>query len=446
MTISNTNRKDVHVTNGTCIYWPYTFQLTTTDGADLFLYETEIASGEITKITDNFTKDLTNTRIIYPTAGTPRPTGYKITVARETPKTQGTSLATQSFDPKNMERGLDKLTAMVQEMDETVSRAAVASISEEGNNFSFPAPVAGDVIGWNAEGTALINLKNTTLGIEAEMLASTAATEAATLAIEVAVDTIEAAVAAAATVPGIFTNFKAVNGASPDTQITITANAGTLWSATNQPFTVSDISLTITSTASGINGLSVGTLAGSTWYYIWIGYNPTTSTIGAWLDPSDSAPTVPSGYTYYARTPSTWLTDGTANKYLMRLETLGSRTQYVITAGTNTANMPLVASGVLGNVSTPIYVATDIGAFVPPTASVIRLVPATFAAGVLSVAPNNGYGAYNSTTNPPPIMTGQSTTFGTSELMLESSNIYCASSIAQAYLRCLGWTDILGMS
>jgi hypothetical protein len=179
MTVQNTNRKDVYLTNGTTIYWPYTFEIFTTDGSDLALYETNLTTGETKLIDTNLTRDIINSRIKYPRTGSPRPEGYKITVARITERTQGIDLETQSFDPKNMERGLDKLTAMVQEIDETVSRAAVADISQQGVNFTFPSPVGGKVIGWNAEGTGLINLDNTTLGIEAQMLAATEAAQTA---------------------------------------------------------------------------------------------------------------------------------------------------------------------------------------------------------------------------------------------------------------------------
>jgi hypothetical protein len=179
MTVQNTNRKDVYLTNGTTVYWPYTFEIFTTDGSDLALYETNLTTGETKLIDANFTRDIINSRIKYPRTGSPRPEGYKITVARVTERTQGADLQTQTFDPKNMERGLDKLTAMVQEIDETVSRAAVADISQHGVNFTFPSPVGGKVVGWNAEGTGLINLDNTTLGIEAQMLAATEAAQTA---------------------------------------------------------------------------------------------------------------------------------------------------------------------------------------------------------------------------------------------------------------------------
>ncbi|HBF39768.1 MAG TPA: hypothetical protein DDW50_20950 [Firmicutes bacterium] len=185
MTVQNTNRKDVYTTNGTTIYWPYTFEIFTTDGSDIKLYETNISTGDTVEITENLTKEIDNNRIKYPTSGEPRPTGYKITVARLTGRTQGTTLSTQSFDPKNMEKGLDKLTAIAQELDETNSRSVTASISEQGQGYSFPSPIPGKILGWNNNGDGLINLDNTSAGMEATLIQqSQNATQAANNATE----------------------------------------------------------------------------------------------------------------------------------------------------------------------------------------------------------------------------------------------------------------------
>lgn len=179
MTVQNTNRKDVYLTNGKAIYWPYTFEIFTTNGSDIKLYETNISTGDTVEITENFTRDIDNDRIKYPTSGEARPTGYKITVARVTERTQGATLSTQSFDPKNMEKGLDRLTAIVQELDETVSRAAISDISNQNATYEFPAPAPAKVIGWNFDGTEFVNYDNpASAAATAETAAITATTQA----------------------------------------------------------------------------------------------------------------------------------------------------------------------------------------------------------------------------------------------------------------------------
>jgi len=50
-------------------------------------------------------------------------------------------------------------------------------------------------------------------------------------------------------------------------------------------------------TVSGINGLDFGVEAANTWYYVWIIRNPTTGLVKGLLSLSDTAPTMPVGYT-----------------------------------------------------------------------------------------------------------------------------------------------------
>jgi hypothetical protein len=51
-------------------------------------------------------------------------------------------------------------------------------------------------------------------------------------------------------------------------------------------------------TASGLNGLDTGVEAANTWYYLWLIYNGTS--LDSLLSLSDTAPTMPGGYTYKA--------------------------------------------------------------------------------------------------------------------------------------------------
>lgn len=51
-------------------------------------------------------------------------------------------------------------------------------------------------------------------------------------------------------------------------------------------------------TTSGLDGLDTGVEAVSTWYHLWVIYNPTTFVAGGLLSLSSSAPTLPSGFTH----------------------------------------------------------------------------------------------------------------------------------------------------
>jgi hypothetical protein len=62
-------------------------------------------------------------------------------------------------------------------------------------------------------------------------------------------------------------------------------------------------------------GLDTGTVANSTWYYIWAIYNPTTEAADYLLSASATSPTMPGGYVYKRRIPKqgALLTNGSGN-------------------------------------------------------------------------------------------------------------------------------------
>ena len=57
-------------------------------------------------------------------------------------------------------------------------------------------------------------------------------------------------------------------------------------------------SQTLNTATSGAGGLDTGSLAASTWYYVYAIYNPATTTPGVLMSLSATAPTLPSGYTF----------------------------------------------------------------------------------------------------------------------------------------------------
>lgn len=222
----------------------------------------------------------------------------------------------------------------------------------------------------------------------------------------------------------------------------VTSNTAVSMSTTNNPFTGSGtLSLTLNTGTSGANGLDTGTLAASTFYYTYIIYG--TNGVACLMSLSQTAPTLPTGYSYFVRTGSILLD---SSKYLMRTLQLKDDVRYVVTPSTNTASLPLVATGVLGNVSTPTYVSASISGFVPPTASLISLLgflPAN-SGDTLLIAPNNSYGN-NSSTNQPPFnlsALGNAVSM-TYAMMLESTSIWVASLGATNTVSCLGWRDDL---
>lgn len=80
------------------------------------------------------------------------------------------------------------------------------------------------------------------------------------------------------------------------TSVQVLADTVKVQSTTGDFVDLSTVDVTATITTSGANGLDTGSEAASTWYYVWVIYNGTTTS--SLLSLSNSAPTMPSGYTY----------------------------------------------------------------------------------------------------------------------------------------------------
>lgn len=229
------------------------------------------------------------------------------------------------------------------------------------------------------------------------------------------------------------------------TQVQVTADALSVENASGIVARLASVNVTADISTSGANGLDTGSEASSTWYYVWVIWNGTTT--AALISASATAPTMPSGYTHKLRV-GTIRNDASSN--LWRTLQYGLRAQVAI--GTNPSGLPILASGNAGSITTPTWVAIPVSNFVPSTAAVINLCAVgsnTASDGTaFMIAPNNSYGAYNSTANPPPFMQQWSQQWvhlnvGLS-LTLESTSIYWANSAgASIEVALTGWEDNL---
>lgn len=204
----------------------------------------------------------------------------------------------------------------------------------------------------------------------------------------------------------------------------------------------SDLSLTASLSVSGVNGLDTGTSTTSTWYNIYIISNGTL--FGSLISLSPTAPTLPSGYTYYARVGS-FKTDGSANKYPLGFKQVGSKVKLTVATSSNVPQLPIMASGVAGSVTVPTWVAIPVTNYIPPTATSIYVVAsAQTGASQVGAAPNSSYGG-RAGSSPPPIFltyqTGGSQDTISSEFLLEDSNIWWASSGSANQVQCAGWEE-----
>lgn len=168
MAISNTDSKVVYNGNGATTVFPFTFALL--DVAHMKVILTDDKKVEQV-LTSDYLVDITNKTVTYPgwvsgqeppVANRPPvlPLGWKITLLRSVPATQETDLGDR-WPFKEIEAMVDKLTMVVQQLSEVSGRALVAPASVVGVSTELPAPEADKLIGWNANGTALVNTIST---------------------------------------------------------------------------------------------------------------------------------------------------------------------------------------------------------------------------------------------------------------------------------------------
>ena len=230
------------------------------------------------------------------------------------------------------------------------------------------------------------------------------------------------------------------NAGTPSTNVDVAAGTAVLVNPTgNVPyysvspsFTINLTTGTVTSTANGMDGEARPT---SGWVYL---YMISNGTLTAGLGSSTTSPTLPAGY-IYACYMGAMRTDGSAN--LLRTKQLGNRTQY-------TASPQQILLGATGSISVPTWTSFALGAYIPPTATTgIFSVGNNSTNSVTMVAPNSGYGAYTSTTNPPPclVQAGAGVVSNTQicEFLLESTNVY-AAAVNNGLILSFGWRDAVG--
>jgi hypothetical protein len=172
-------------------------------------------------------------------------------------------------------------------------------------------------------------------------------------------------------------------------------------------YRVANVAVSLDISAAGAGGLDTGTVAASTIYFKWLIYDPSTSTVAGLYSLSSTTPTMPTGYTCKALVGMD-ITDGTANKYLLNSVQYGN--VWTLKVGGNVSGYPALISGAAGAIgdvgvpTAPTWVSASLTAWVPSIASQVKVFLASSGGSGAMVAPSAAYGAYNSTTNPPPLV------------------------------------------
>lgn len=222
--------------------------------------------------------------------------------------------------------------------------------------------------------------------------------------------------------------------------ITMTADALVVSDSAGRTRTWRNASASIDMTAPSGNGagkLDTGSYTTDTWYFIWAIADGSNFAIMASL--SATAPTMPSGYTFKARIGSFRTWDEGFDVLFRSFIQRGQVVQYVVTAY---ENLQTISNGSTGSHTVPTWTSKAVAVFVPTTAVAIRM-QVSANAGVIMVAPNDQYGAYNDTAKPAPFVqqTGSSNFSQTIEMFLEGANVYVACSDSSGKVRCWGYVD-----
>jgi hypothetical protein len=233
------------------------------------------------------------------------------------------------------------------------------------------------------------------------------------------------------------------NAATPTTQIDVTCAEARIGAVR-----AGAVSVTINGAATGANALDTGTLANNTWYYVHLINDGTTT--AALLSLSATSPTMPAGYIYSYRIGAV-RTGGSAT--FLRTIQRGNAAQYEVITSSTTPNLRIAATGAAGSTTVPTWAAIALATFIPTNVAthVSAVVAAPNNGAAVMVAPNNDYGAYNSTTNPPPVVIGASSGVDARcvsfTLVLEEANIYWATpGAAGHFIAILGWADAVNAS
>lgn len=162
MTVSSTTIKAQANGNGvtTAFSFPYYFL----DETDLVVTTVVVSTGVET--TKTLTTDYTVTGALSPSGGTVTflvapPTGTRVTIRNVVPFTQTTDFTESSaFPAEANEQALDKLTLAGQNFGEQLGRSFQLPVSTAVvGPVAVEEPVASNLLGWNEDGTAIINVE-----------------------------------------------------------------------------------------------------------------------------------------------------------------------------------------------------------------------------------------------------------------------------------------------
>lgn len=237
------------------------------------------------------------------------------------------------------------------------------------------------------------------------------------------------------------------------TTVTVAADSVVLKNASTSYFLAAPVSATCNLGTNGaVNTLDTGTIAVNTWYAIYVIAKTDGTGIGTLASTSATAPTLPTGYTFFGRIG--WVQTINASATLYGTWQFGRSARYVVGLAQTTI-VPNITNGVQGTYSdlSPTLVSVSLARFVPTTASIAKIIGAQYwgahSQSNVLVAPSTAYGGTNmgpkgSAGNVFPIWLAGPTNAGNStamDILLESGSIAYAADASGGAISCYGWED-----
>lgn len=169
MTVAAATRKAGPFTgDGVNVSFPFTFKVF--QASDVLVVQTDTSGNETTQtLTSQYTVALNSNQDSNPggtvTMLAAPAVGYSLTLGSQVPYSQLTVLTnTGGFFPTVINDMLDKVTALVQQLSEKLSRALSLPFSAPaGVSLTLPLPAANKIISWNATANGLQNIDPATL-------------------------------------------------------------------------------------------------------------------------------------------------------------------------------------------------------------------------------------------------------------------------------------------
>lgn len=169
MTVNANPRRDGPYTGtGLIVAYPFSFKIF--EDTDLLIVRAEIATGITTDLVIDsdysvfMNPDQENNpggTVSYLVGGVPTalPITQSLTIVGNLPFTQPIDITNQGgFYPEVIEDGLDRVTMLVQQNEDAVSRALQLNVATDpGFDVQMPAPVPFNVLGWDSAGLQLVN-------------------------------------------------------------------------------------------------------------------------------------------------------------------------------------------------------------------------------------------------------------------------------------------------